>query len=96
MKETINSNVMKIAMKSGLTLQVDRNFMDDMEFLDDLMAADRGDGIAISRILDRILDKENKKALYDSLREDGRVKVSSVVSAFLEILEIAGGESGKN
>ena len=69
MKETINSNAMKITMKSGLTLQVDRNFMDDMELLDDLMAADRGDGIAISRILDRILDKENKKALYDSLRE---------------------------
>lgn len=91
MKET-----MKITLKNGVKLQVEKSFMDDMELLDDLMAADRGDGIAISRILDRILDKENKKALYDSLREDGRVKVSKVVNAFLEILEIAGGEAGKN
>lgn len=91
MKET-----MKITLKNGVKLQVEKSFMDDMELLDDLMAADRGDGIAISRILDRILDKENKKALYNSLREDGRVKVSKVVNAFLEILEIAGGEAGKN
>ncbi|MBQ9008189.1 MAG: hypothetical protein IJ088_02495 [Clostridia bacterium] len=89
-------NCMKITLKSGVELQVDRSFMDDMELLDDLMAADRGDGMAISRILDRILDKDNKKALYDSLRENGRVKVSRVVSAFLEILETAGGEAGKN
>lgn len=86
-----------ITLESGLELAIDRAVTDDMELLDDLVAADRKDALAISRIYDRVLTRDQKKHLYDTLRDPatGRVTVESAFKALGDIFEKIG-EAGKN
>ena len=84
-----------VRLDSGINLQVKDSVMDNMELLDDLVELDEGNGYAISRVLSRMLDPEEKKKLYDHLRVDGVTKVSSVVLAMYEIFDKLG-EAGKN
>lgn len=85
----------KIKLESGLALNVRDDVMDNMELLDDLVALDEGNGYAISRVLNRMLEPEEKKKLYEHLREDGVTKVSRVVNAMKEIFDRLG-DNGKN
>lgn len=85
----------KIKLDSGLVLEIKDNVMDNMELLDDLVELDEGNGYAISRVVGRILDKDEKKKLYDSLRVDGVTPVSKVVDAMKEIFDKLG-DTGKN
>ena len=85
----------KIKLESGLALNVRDDVMDNMELLDDLVALDEGNGYAISRVLNRMLEPEEKKKLYEHLREDGVTKVSKVVNAMKEIFDSLG-DNGKN
>lgn len=88
-------DLVKITLNSGLELEIDRNFTDDMELLDAMVEADEGNGVAISQICTKVLGDEAKKKLYESLRENGRVKTTKVVPALIEIIEKVG-EAGKN
>ena len=85
----------KVKLDSGLTLSVKDDVMDNMELLDDLVELDEGNGFAISRVLNRILEPDEKKKLYDHLRENGVTKVSKVVDAMKEIFDKLG-DNGKN
>lgn len=85
----------KIKLDSGLNLAVNEDVMDNMELLDDLVELDEGNGFAISRVLNRILEPDEKKKLYDHLRENGVTKVSKVVNAMKEIFDKLG-DTGKN
>ena len=85
----------KIRLDSGLNLNIQENALNNMELLDDLVDLDEGNGYAISRIVGRILDKEEKKKLYDHLRVDGVTPVDKVVEAMKEIFDKLG-EKGKN
>lgn len=85
----------KVKLESGLNLSVRDDVMDNMELLDDLVALDEGNGYAISRVLNRMLEPEEKKKLYEHLRENGVTKVSRVVTAMKEIFDKLG-ENGKN
>ena len=85
----------KIKLDSGLALEIKDNVMDNMELLDDLVELDEGNGYAISRVVGRILDKDEKKKLYESLRVDGVTPVSKVVEAMKEIFDKLG-DTGKN
>ena len=85
----------KIKLQNGLSLEVKDNVMDNMELLDDLVELDEGNGYAISRVLNRVLEPAEKKKLYDHLREDGVTKVSKVVETMKEIFDKLG-ENGKN
>ena len=67
----------------------------NMELLDDLVELDEGNGYAISRVVGRILDKEQKQKLYDHLRVDGVVQISKVVDCMKEIFDKLG-NAGKN
>ena len=84
-----------IRLDNGLNLEVREEALDNMELLDDLVDLDEGSGYAISRVISRILDKDEKKKLYDHLREDGGVKISKVVDTMKEIFEKLGA-AGKN
>ena len=84
-----------VRLENGLNLKVKDGALDNMELLDDLVALDEGNGYALSRILGRVLEPEEKKKLYDHLREDGITKVSSVTKALKEIFDKLG-EQGKN
>lgn len=88
-------DLVKITLDSGLELEIDRNFTDDMELLDAMVEADEGNGVAIAQICRKVLGDEAKKKLYESLRENGRVKTTKVVPALIEIIEKVG-EAGKN
>ena len=89
-----------IKMESGIEIKIDENVANDMELLDDMVASDEGDPMAMSRICSKLLSKAEKKKLYDSLRdsETKRVPVQSVVSAIVEIITKMGKteEDGKN
>ena len=98
MKETVKDTVpetVKVTLNSGLELSLDKNALDDMELLDALVNIDDGNGYGISRAVTRLLGKEEKKKLYDSLRVNGRTPVTAVTSALSEIFEKLG-ETGKN
>ena len=84
-----------VRLENGLNLKVKDGALDNMELLDDLVALDEGNGYALSRILGRVLEPEEKKKLYDHLREDGITKVSSITKALKEIFDKLG-EQGKN
>ena len=85
----------KVRLDNGLTLEVQDNALDNMELLDDLVDLDEGNGYAISRVVGRILSKEEKKKLYDHLRVDGVVQISKVVDCMKEIFDKLG-DTGKN
>lgn len=84
-----------IKLDSGLELIIQESVMNNMELLDDLVDLDAGNGYAISRIVGRILDKNEKKKLYDHLRVDGVTPVDKVVESLKEIFDKLG-EPGKN
>lgn len=84
---------MKVKLSNGFECEVDENILDNMELIDAIAGAD--DDVTNVSALVKMIFGDNKKALYDSLREDGRVSVSSIVSAIKEVLEAAG-EEGKN
>lgn len=86
----------KVKLDDGFTVSVEEDVMDDMELLDDLVKVDEGDGYAISRIVERILGGEEKKKLYEHLRnEKGKIPITVVVAAIRELFEKLG-DKGKN
>ena len=85
----------KIRLENGLNLEIQDNALDNMELLDDLVELDEGNGYAISRVVGRILDKEQKQKLYDHLRVDGVVQISKVVDCMKEIFDKLG-NAGQN
>lgn len=89
----------KILMDSGVEILVDEKVGDDIELLDEMIATDEGDPLALSRLCTKLLGKTEKKKLYDSLRTpEGRVPVTTVVPAIVEILTKMGRteDEGKN
>jgi hypothetical protein len=85
----------KIHLDNGLQLSVREDVMDNMELLDALVELNEGNGYAISKVINMILEKDEKKKLYDHLRVDGVTSVSKVVEAMKEIFDKLG-EKGKN
>lgn len=89
------NTMQEITLSNGLTVRIDENAMDDMELLDLLAQLDDGNGYAIPRVVEHMLGKEQKKALYEAVRVNGRTPVTAVVDAMKEILDKLG-ETGKN
>lgn len=79
--------------KTGFDFEIDRGAV-DMELLDEL--ADMQDNPAkTGRVLQRLLGPEQKRALYDHIRdENGRVPIDSAAA---ELVDIFGAfDTGKN
>ena len=81
--------------KSGFHFRVDENAMNDMELVDILADNTMDDSFRMSHVLRKLLPGEQRKALYDHVRMDGRVPVDAVVSAVEDIFT-AMGQAGKN
>lgn len=82
-------------LASGFECEIQDDTLDNMELLDALTALDGGELTSISTIVGMIFAPEQKKALYDHLRnEKGRVPVTAVAYAIKEIFE--NGAKGKN
>ena len=65
---------------------------DDMELLEAFMDIDNGKVSGLKSVIEQLLGKDQKAALYDHLRnkETGRVRASEVMAAIGEILTNAG------
>lgn len=85
----------KIVLDCGVEINIDERDLGNMELFDALVAIDDGDLTAVPRIFHYLMSKEDKKALYDALRVDGRVPVGKVVEALKELFDKLG-EQGKN
>lgn len=59
----------------------------DQEFLDALAEAEDGQPLKVSKALRLLLGEEQRKKLYDYLRNDkGKVPIDDVMEAFYDIL----------
>ena len=81
--------------RSGFKFRVDENFANDMEVVDILADPDIDDAIRASRLVRKLLPGEQRTALYNYLRFDGRVPVDAVVEAVKDIFDSMGNQ-GKN
>lgn len=81
--------------KSGFEYKINPDIMDDMELLDAIAEIDENP-INVSTVLKMVLGDQQRKALYDHLRNDeGRVPVKAVAEAIVDIFTSSGKE-GKN
>ena len=81
--------------KSGFKFKIDETVADDMELLEDIAKADK-DTSHFPEVLTKILGEDQKKSLYDHLRdESGRVPIEATINEFTEIMNLAG-EKTKN
>lgn len=88
--------IRKGKLENGFEFEIDDAVLDDMELIDTLAEADGGDALAASRAFSMVVGKEQKKRLYDYIRnEDGRVPIETAVNALTEMLETLG-DDGKN
>lgn len=88
--------IIKGKTKSGFEFEFDEAVLNDMELLDALAEVVDENPLAASKVIVKILGKEQKKKLYNFLRDDnGRVPTDKVGEAFADILDSLG-ENGKN
>lgn len=87
---------MKGELKNGFSFDVDENALDNMELIDAMAEAQEENPAMFSKAVLLLLGKDQRKMLYDHIRDDnGRVSVEAVTNSFVEIFE-ALGEQGKN
>lgn len=94
-----NRKIREINLECGAVVHVNPESLDNAELLDAVVEGDEGDVRAVSRILRILLNAEDKKALYDVLREeDGRVPTARVADTIAEIFTKLGEkeEAAKN
>lgn len=78
---------MKGETKTGFKFEVDTELLDDAEFLEMWKDAQE-DGLKAFDVIEVLLGKEQKKRLYDHVRNDkGRVPVDLVTDELGDIIE---------
>lgn len=88
---------MKVTFTNGFKCELSDDFFNNMELIDAIAEMEKDeDYLAISRVATLIFGK-NKKALYDSIREeDGRVPVEKISLAIKETFEAFGKHEKKS
>lgn len=87
---------MLVKTSGGLEINVNEDAFDDMEVLDALTDMVDDDPLAVSRLCKLIMNKSEKKKLYDFCRsEDGKAHMKKTVEVLTEIM-IALGDKEKN
>jgi hypothetical protein len=76
-----------VTTKSGFTAEISKDALDDIELLDDLERLDKGDYLAVSCVLRRLLGEKQKKTLYDFCRDPktGRSSMTRVSAVLQEL-----------
>lgn len=81
----------QIKLSCGFEAEIDETAVNDMEFLDALTQMQEGDPTGLSVICDMLLNKKDKKRLYDAVRdENGRATVEAVSAKIKEIFDQLG------
>lgn len=78
--------MMKGTTKTGFEYEFDETIFDDIEFVELLAEAD-SNGMLIPKFTERMLGKEQKKRLYDHVRdENGRASLTRVKEEILDMM----------
>ena len=81
----------QIKLSCGFEAEIDETAVNDMEFLDALTQMQEGDPTGLSIICDMLLNKQDKKRLYDAARdENGRATIEAVSAKIKEIFDQLG------
>jgi len=83
-----------IETATGFVCEIEEEAIDDIELLENLSRLDRGEVACLPDAVRQLLGEEQRKALYEHLRVNGRVSVKAVAEALGEIF--AGLSSKKN
>lgn len=82
--------------ESGFKYEIDEKVLDDMELIDAMAASQGEDPTQISTVVVKIFGAEQRKKLYDHVRDkNGRVPIGEVANIITEIINSLG-EDGKN
>lgn len=81
--------------KSGFQYQIPEDVYDDIELVEYLAKMYGGDLTAVPSVIEILMGKDQKKALYNHLRKDGRVRATLVMNEIEEMLS-ALNNKGKN
>jgi hypothetical protein len=81
--------------KTGFQFSVDENCMNDMELVDILADDSVDEAFRMSSLVKKLLPGDQRKALYDHVRVNGRVPVDAVI-AEVEDIFASMGNPGKN
>lgn len=78
-------------LQNGFRYEIDEDRFDDIEFFEGLSDLSRGNLSDLRGTLEKLLDREQKAALYEHLRDDnGRVSYKAVMECVGEIMRDAG------
>lgn len=81
--------------ESGFEFEIDEEDLDDMRFIE-LMAQAQTDPLVLPDVIERMLGKEGKEALYEHVQDEkGRVRTGDIDRIVGEIMALAG-EDTKN
>lgn len=87
--------MLKGKLSCGYEYEMNEEIFDNMELMDAIAESDGEEPLALVKVCNMIFSKEEKEKLYNCLRkEDGRVPVTDVSKAIVEI--ISGDEKTKN
>jgi len=79
--------------KSGFKFKIDEQNLNDMEFIENLAAA-QSDALMFPKVIEQLLGKDQKEKLYAHLRDkNGHVPVEATVDAITEIMVLAGDDT---
>lgn len=84
----------KGTLENGFEFSIDENRIDDMRFLENLAAMDENP-LLMPKVIETMLGKEQKEALYKHLEKDGKVSIGDFSAAISEMFEKAN-ENTKN
>ena len=74
--------------ESGFEFKLDEEVLNDLEFIENLKAVDKGDVTLLPEVVETVLGKEQKKMLYDHIRSKvGRVKIDLIAVELQEIFK---------
>ena len=80
--------MLKGKTESGFAFKIDEEVRDDMELLENLTRIDEGETELTPKVIESLLGKEQKKALYDFCRgKSGRVSATRVMMELKSIFE---------
>lgn len=86
--------VKHIKTSAGVEVDVDDAALNDFEVLDFIAEIDGGNVLKYPPLLNKLLGKAGKEALYESLRdENGRVPYEAIDAAVTEIFNNLGGKN---
>ena len=81
--------MVKGTTRTGFEFSCNGRLMHNVEFLEEFAAVRKGDGLEIFDLINRALGEDQKKALYDHIRnDDGVVTVEALREELEDIFEV--------